>query len=195
MKRSLRISIVFLLLTFAHGAAAKEVRLRYHVSALELALIEDVTPYLDSDPDEMGMLSLQMWLDDHHDAVSALVAGILFKHQPNEYFEAIFQRFSVNDYSPRSEGVYNMITQDDVLGAVRALEARSPAIEDTRIGDLLLFLHFRDSNEWFEIQGRKVSAARFFRGAFFAGVLEGSGIDSLELTNAIDRWTRTSTLR
>lgn len=187
MKQALRFLLIFVLLSAGGTTLSEGSDNRYELSKDELMVINRYVPYLDAKLQKNDVLKLNEELTTRHEAVSALVAAILYKHQPKKYQEVIFERYSVRDYSLREQGIYNIIDRNEVLSSVGKIETQYPTLKDKRILLLLMFLYYRDSNEWFYLKDQKVSAARFFRTAFLASALKQTGIDPVKLANAIDR--------
>ena len=187
MKQALRFLLIFMLLLAGGATLSEGSDNRYELSKDELMVINKYIPYLDAKLQKNEVLKLNEELATRHEAVSALVAAILYKHQPEKYQEVIFDRYAVRDYSLREQGIYNIIGRNEVLSSVGKIETRYPTLKDKRIFLLLMFLYYRDSNEWFYLKDQKISAARFFRTAFLASALKQSGIDPVKLANAIDR--------
>ena len=187
MKESLRFLLISMLL-LAGGATLSEGsdNHRYELSKEELMVINRYIPYLDAKLRKNEVSKLHGELATRHEAVSALVAAILYKHQPEKYQEVIFDRYAVRDYSLRKRGIYNIIDRNEVLSSVGKIETQYPTLKDKRILLLLTFLYYRDSNEWFYLKDQKISAARFFRTAFLASALKQTGIDPVKLADAID---------
>ena len=187
MKQALRFLLIVVLLSAGGATLSEGSDNRYELSNDELMVINRYIPYLDAKLQNNEVLKLNEELTSRHEAVSALVAAILYKHQPEKYQEVIFERYAVRDYSLREQGIYNIIDRNEVLSSVGKIEKQYSTLKDKRIFLLLTFLYYRDSNEWFYLRDQKLSAARFFRTAFLASVLKQTGIDPVKLANAIDR--------
>jgi hypothetical protein len=187
MKQALGFLLIFVLLSAGGPTLSEGSDNRYELRKDELRVINRYTPYLDANLQKNEVLMLNEELATHHEAVSALVAAILYKHQPEKYQEVIFDRYAVRDYSLREQGIYNIVDRNEVLSSVGKIETQYPTLKDKRILLLLTFLYYRNSNEWFYFKDQKISAARFFRTAFLASAFKQTEIDPVELANAIDR--------
>lgn len=195
MKRIGGLFLVLLLMAPSQMALAQGGSPNYVLSDQELQQLNSLGTYMDAVYSEEAMATLRSRLEGRQDVAAALSACILFKHRPETYKAAVFENYAVRDYADRGQGTYNMIGRDQLLAAVRDVEARYPSIDDKRLYLLILYFQFRDANQWFMTDNGKLSAARFFRTAFLVGCLEGSEIDPLALVNAIDRATRESMLQ
>lgn len=149
--------------------------LDHHIDASEIGRLEDLTV----DPD---------------DRVRALSTILLFRAGKSAYEDDVVRTFSVNDYVARSKDIYNIVEFEEVLKVVKAVEEQNKEVQDKRLVLLMSFFQFKDSNIWFYNKKQKLSAARFFRAAFLASVLKGTDIDSVELSNRIDRLTESRAL-
>ena len=168
---------------------------RYIPSEAELLQVNALAPYLNGRLGEGDGKRLSANLGAPREAVAALSACVLFRHQPETYQEALYDKFAVRDYLRRAAGEYVMIEKGDLIVAAEEIAQRYPTIQDQRLYLLFLYLHFRDTNEWFLAGDQRISAARFFRAAFLAGCLENSGINPERLANAIDRATEAAMLQ
>lgn len=121
--------------------------------------------------------------------VSAASTALQFADAPARHRQALFEQYSIDDYSARARGIYNMVPANEVLSVVKAIEAKYPQITDGRIQMAIAFCAFRDRNIWFNSKQGRISAARFFRGAFLASVFKGTSLDTVKITKEIDQKT------
>lgn len=122
--------------------------------------------------------------------LNAAQSALEFKQHGMKAMESLFSQFSINDYKERGKNIYNLWESQRVLNLVKNLETRYPKLSDKRLYLLFSFCETKDKNIWFDTKNGSLSAARFFRSAFFASVLKNTGHDALELANAIDRETQ-----
>lgn len=190
MKQTLRTASILLLVLAGNAEASAETGGRYEVLSRERALLNDLSPYLDRVLQDDDLAELTRLLDSPDQAVGILAAGLLFKNRPAEFRDVVFERFAVRDYGRRDPGQYTLFPQEDLPGMIEALENGQPSLADRRLDLLVVFLHFRDSNEWIVNGDQRIALARVFRTAFLTSILAGTKIDPLETANAIDRDTR-----
>ncbi len=83
-----------------------------------------------------------------------------------------------------------MVPANEVLSIVKAVEAKYPQITDDRIRMAVTFCAFGNRNIWFNSKRGRISAARFFHGAFLASVFKGTALNVVKITNEIDQQTQ-----
>lgn len=188
MKQVLQAATILLLMLTGVASAGSEAH--YRVLPGERARLNELSHYLDRPLRAGDMAELSELLDDPDQAVAVLAASLLFKNGPADHWDAILRWLAVRDYDLRDQGLYDRVLQEDVPPVIDALESGQPEMVDDRLTMLLVFLHYRDSNQWIVKGDQPISLARLFRTAFLTSVLAGTEIDPLETANAIDRATR-----
>ncbi len=123
-------------------------------------------------------------------ALKSAVSALKFREFGMPKMENLFQNFSVNDYDERESGERNIIPSNEIIAVVGSIESTYPSISDGRINMLIAFCAFKDENVWFQAKGNTISAARFFRTAFFAAIFKKTAFDAVEVSNSIDFETR-----
>ena len=191
MKQAWHAAAILLLVLAGHGGATAGGDVHYQVPAGERAQLNDMSSYLDRPLRAGDMAELADLLDGPDQAVGALAASLLYKNAPADHWELILERLAVRDYDLRDRGLYGRVLQEDLPGMIAAPENQEPSLVDNRLTLLVVFLHFRDSNQWIINGDQQVSLARVFHTAFLTKLLEGTKIDPLDTANAIDRATRT----
>lgn len=187
------ILIPFLLLVFAFmpgEAAIGAAKSPSKLTAGELRQINSLAGYLGGSLQRKDVLRLSRLAEQGDGPASALAAALLYRHRPDQYRRIVFRAYAVRDYALRAQNRYNIIGRKELFDTLRNIETRNAELRDGRLVLLLGFLHYRNINGWFYMKERRISAARFFRTAFFTVVLKGTDLDPVQLANAIDRATR-----
>lgn len=156
------------------------------ISEAELGILNRLAGYLDK-----GRRPEQAVPDTSTGScpVSAVSTALQFANAPARYKQALFEQYSIDDYSARARGIYNTVSSNEVLSVVKVIETKYPQITDGRIQMAIAFCAFRDRNIWFNSKQGRISAARFFRSAFLASVFKGTTLDAVKITSEIDQKT------
>jgi hypothetical protein len=197
MRHLVRLSLAmyFLLLALDTGLSAADADPKLKLPDKDVQALNDTAWLLGKPLRTEDVKNLQENLKSECFPVKALAAAILYRHDQREYDKVVLDLFSVHDYVQRSKGDYNDIGHQEITEMARAVERQNPGIKDRRIFLLVLYAYYRDANKWFILEGKRVSAARFFRSAFLSSVFEGSKINTLELVNTMDRVTAQADLK
>ena len=142
--------------------------LSYTDKTLNTKKIEKVAQYTDSDCLPLELLS----------------KTLLFKNDPEKNMEEFIEIFAIHDYVLRFTGNYNIITGNEMLERVTRFEGKLKGEKGKALDLLLSYCHFKDTNEWYMVKGKRRSCARFFRAAYLTFVLEEN---ASPIVNAIDR--------
>jgi len=165
------------------------------LSAEQTDLLNSMMKNFSEGIDSAGVDSLRILAMSGSDVVRALAALQLYATDTAAYKKLLFESFAVHDYVDRSEGIYNMIEMPSMLEVARSIEESNAKLKDKRLFPLLVFVWFRDRNEWMQMDEQKLSAARFFRGTVFGLFLQDAGVNALQLSTRIDKETQEADLR
>ncbi|PCJ53465.1 MAG: hypothetical protein COA70_09225 [Planctomycetota bacterium] len=123
----------------------------------------------------------------------AAAAVILYREDPNQYWDTLFESYAVHDYVLRKQGIQNFIGAEEMASKLNEIES---SCLDSGLGRtpvlLLAFLEYQEKNQWLEFEdGARISLARFFRTAFLAQMLPA--LDAEDIANRMDQAAREQT--
>jgi len=174
--------------------SSQEIKPRYN-NKDEIKLINKLGALLDTKLEDNEIKFLKAQIDSPFFPAKVLSTVMLYKRNQKEYKDILFKIFAVHDYVERSKGKYDLVEYQKIMIVIQEIETNNAKIEDKIIFLLLLFEHYKNQNKWIKMGEKKISAARFFRSSFLAGVFKDTQINVVELTYEIDRYTEKEDLR
>jgi len=189
MNRIIKISLIIVFIFFQQNLCFSST-----LHQDEINVLIEITAFLDKKLSENDVNYIESYSQHNSTIIKALATTILYKTDQNRYRDDIFSIFAVHDYVLRSTGQYNMVHFQDIIDSTKNIETQYSEFSDKRIFLLILFDKYKDQNKWFTTKDQRLSTARFFRTAFFAGVFNGTNIDALELADTIDQITEKNDL-
>ena len=96
----------------------------------------------------------------------------------NQQLPQLAREFKIEENSNNK----NLITNDEVIQTIKRIESQHPNYNSSIIL-FYTFCEFKDKNLWVDINGEKISLAKFFGGTIFGNILNQSEKDFIKLVN------------